>query len=96
MIPSKEENPVHGIPATLISFLAPRHCLRQPARNEPATTSIPDSIRMHKRTTENDYPRRKSISQASRIFREWAKVWRMLFFLHFTGERAEEVQSSTS
>ncbi|GIY56290.1 hypothetical protein CEXT_772801 [Caerostris extrusa] len=52
----------------------------------PFSARIPDSIRMHKRTTENDFSKgRKWILQASRIFREGGKVWQMLFFPYFYG-----------
>ncbi|GIY63210.1 hypothetical protein CDAR_88991 [Caerostris darwini] len=46
---------------------------------------------MHKRTTGNDFSKeRKWILQAPRIFREGAKVRRMLFFPHFRAEGAGE------
>ncbi|GIX71698.1 hypothetical protein CEXT_637721 [Caerostris extrusa] len=65
----------------------------QPARDEvqqkissftvrPFSARIPDSIRMHKRTTENDFSKgRKWILQASRIFGREGKVCDQKWFL---------------
>ncbi|GIY63199.1 hypothetical protein CDAR_88921 [Caerostris darwini] len=82
----------------------------QPARNEPVTSPtkrlppllsppfsarIPDSIRMHKRTTGNDFP---PPHDGSRFYKplesseRGRKFGRMLFSPHFTAERAAEVK----
>ncbi|GIY56291.1 hypothetical protein CEXT_772811 [Caerostris extrusa] len=75
----------------------------QPAGNEvnkdrlvppsgPFSTRIPDSIRMHKRTTGNDFPKDGSgFYRPLESFREESLV--NAFFPHFTAERARLYQT---